>query len=151
MKVYRFLVLFFVLVVLLLSCLDISNAKAADLWPKMRGELCWKTDAGDLLKVVVNNMGKGHYLLNGLLNEADGDITVVHGNAELVEDKIYATTTSAGGDAYETWTFIGRWVMDRDTLNGTIEIMGVYHDKSIPDHAGLDYDGPITTTFVPCP
>ena len=143
------MVVSFVLMVCFLFTFEIPSVMAI----KYLGEFCWQTDDGDILELGVTHIGDGHYLVTGKLVETDGKIEPVNGNAEIINNKVYMTTSSAGGHASETWTFTGRWVLEKATLNGTVEIMGVYHDKTSPDpeHAGLDYDGPFAVTFVPCP
>ena len=148
MKAPRSMVVSIVLMFGLLVCSSISSIKASD----YLGDFCWQTEEGDILKLAINHMGGEHYLLTGRLIETEGLIEAVHGSAEVVGNTIHVTTTSSGGDDLETWTFIGRWLLDRTTLNGTGEIMGVSHDKTDPDpeHAEMDYEK-LTLSFVSCP
>ena len=48
---------------------------------------------------------------------------------------------------------MGHAVLDAYTLNGTLETMGVAHNRTNPDpeHSYTDYDGPFTMTFTACP
>ena len=151
MKVHRFLVLWSI--VFMLSWLCISDVEAKSKWPRSSGYICWEfTHKGvskGVIKYRVMNMGGGYYFLSSL---AEGK-ELFYGTAAIGEDKVYITTTSAGGDSSGTWTFIGRWVLDKETLDGTGEEMGVGHEKDNPDpeNAYTDYDGDFTLKFVKCP
>src|SRR3990172_1082097 len=133
----------FIFFIFIFGLFNISVADAKGKWPRTTGNMCWEfTYKGELkgiLKFRVMNMGDGHYILSGPGNTKEA----IYGTAIIGEDKVYLTTTSAGSDSDETWSFIGRWVMDKKTLDGEAEIMGVGHDKNDPDPetAYTAYDG----------
>jgi hypothetical protein len=150
MKVFKTFGLALVLSVCLLTWLDNSDVEASQYF----GEFCLQNNVGEILQVGLTDMGGGHYLFNGRLIETDPHIiTTVHGNAEIISDKVYFTSTSSGSNANDTWTFIGNGILNLPGLSGTIEIMGVSHSKTNPnpDNASLDYDGPFTLNRIQCP
>ena len=77
------------------------------------------------------------------------------GNAEIKGGKVYMVTTSAGAGPLpsdETSAVIGRAILDLPSLNGTMEVSGLYHDPlGAPGNCHCGYEGPITLTFVACP
>ena len=120
-------------------------------WPSDKGELCWQGDGSNtIIRLFITNMGNRHYVVNGIVMEPGGYVEPIIGSEEIVGKEIYVTSTSAGGDASATWTFIGRWVMDKSTLDGTLEIMGVTYNVGDPT-PHMDYDGPLTLAHTPCP
>ena len=118
------------------------------------GESCWKTQDGGIFELGwFTHMGDGHYLVTGKRVATGEETEAINGNAEVVNNKVYMTLTLSGGDENETWTFVGRAILNLPNLNGTLEIMGVTHNKLSPnpEEAHMDYDGPFTLTLVPCP
>jgi len=117
-------------------------------------EYCWELEDGHVITLGVMNVGAGHYLLNGRLEDVDGSIQPMVGNGEIKDGKLYAVTTSAGAGplpSSETAAVIGRMVLDLPALNGTIEVSGMYHDPlGEPGNCHCGYEGPMTVTFVPC-
>ena len=77
----------------------------------------------------------------------------MHGSAEFRAGKLFVTSVSSGADSSYAWTLVGHAVLDAYTLNGTLETMGVAHNRTNPDpeHSYTDYDGPFTMTFTACP
>jgi len=116
------------------------------------GEFCWNfasaSHGSGILRLGVVYLGGGHYLLS-----RGGGPEAVHGNAEISGGQILLTTVSSGSNSSYVWSFIGRGVLDAATLNGTLDTMGVGHDKTNPnpENSYSDYDGPFTMTFITCP
>jgi hypothetical protein len=120
------------------------------------GDFCWQAPDGGVAKFAVNDMGGGHYFLNGRTNKAGGVLdSVAFGNAEVVGSQIYLAITSTGGDTGGTWGAFNRVVLDLATLNGSVEGLEVDHSQTSasPFANGmiLSYQGVQTLTFVPCP
>jgi hypothetical protein len=116
------------------------------------GEYCWSftsaTHGSGMMKFGVVQLGGGHYFLSG-----GGGPEARHGNAEISGGSIFLTMVSSGSNASSTWSFVSRGILDAGTLNGTLDTMGVGHDKTNPDpeNSYTDYDGPFTLTFISCP
>jgi hypothetical protein len=155
MKVLKFVVPLVVATVLLASWLSISTIEASGPGLRSASEYCWELDDGAIIRLAVTNVGNQHYLLNGRLEELDGRIQPMIGNAEIKDGKVYMVITSAGAGplpSSETSAIIGRAVLDLPSLNGTIEISGMYHDPlGSPGNCHCGYEGPMALTFVQCP
>ena len=116
------------------------------------GEFCWMADSGALVKGGFAQVGAGHFLFIGRATDDGGGITPFIGNAEVKGDKVHAALTTAQGDADNTTTTMGFMLLNLPGLDGTIEFLGIVHDKNDPDpeHAALGYDTD-TLTRVACP
>ncbi len=142
---------------LLLGILSLGGFPAGEATDYL-GQYCWQvTSPGPggsaVVKAAVTHMGDGHYLLNGKITNPLGIVEVFVGAAEVSGSSVYMTTTSAGSDSSGTWTFIGRFVLSFATLNGSGELLGDFHSTSSPNpqNASVEYQGPVTATFIPCP
>lgn len=143
-------ILSFVLMTLLLGNLGAANVEGSDRWPVKRGELCWRKSGGDILKLFVTNMGRKHYLVNGVHIESSGDFSLVNGNAEIIGDRIIMHYTSSSFDTDEVWGFLGNADLDKATLNGILDGLAYFHDKAAGE-GGFEYDGNWTLTNISCP
>jgi len=94
MRFFKFATVSLVMIFFLMLGIAISDAYAGN----YLGEFCWQDEEGGIAKLAVTDMGNGHFLLNGILTEDEGEIGVMHGNAEIVGDKVYITITAAGSD-----------------------------------------------------
>ena len=83
------------------------------------------------------------------MTEDEGEIGVMHGNAEIVEDKVYMTITAAGSAEDGTWSWTGSLILELATLNGNREGLSIYYDRASGE-IDLDYNSG-TLTFIPCP
>jgi len=130
------------------------DAVSAEPWtPPTKQDVCWKTSDGSVVVTFrFTNVGGNHYQLCGRATGKDGGIEPVIGSAEINGNTIYMTTISTGSNTDETWTFTGRWILNRTTKALSGEMMGVSHSKTDPDpqNAGLDYDGPVKLKFIAC-
>lgn len=43
----------------------IPNAYGAGLWPEKSGDVCWKNNDGDIIRLSAENMRNKHYLVHG--------------------------------------------------------------------------------------
>jgi hypothetical protein len=132
----RGLVLLFVLFIFLLSWVCIPKAEAAStapsLWPKTSGVLCWQLTEGatvvGILKLGVARTVENYYLLNGEIIVNGGTHNIIFGTARVGIDKVLMTVTATGtGETMATG--IGRVILAKDSLNGTIEVIG--HDYAV--------------------
>lgn len=120
------------------------------------GEFCWQSPDGVVGKFAVNDMGAGHFLLNGRVMDPGGvGVGAVNGNAEVVGSQVYITITHMGKDESGTWGEFSRIILNLPDLNGTIEGVEVEHSTTNPGPYGngmqLHYHSPETLTFVTCP
>ena len=122
------------------------------------GDYCWQwqiseegdTDTG-IIRVAVTDMGNGHYFLNGkVTGEGEPSIQAIHGNAEIVGNKVYMTLNGAGADPEEMCTYTVCVVLDWPSLNGTLEVIEICHEYDSQEIEG-GHVGPGTVTFIPCP
>ena len=138
-------------VILAIVVLGVASPRAAEAVEYI-GEVCWtfasQSQTFGVLKFGVVHIGGGHFLLSG-----GGGPEAWHGNAEISGGNILLTTVSSGSNASYVWSFVGRGVLNASTLNGTLDTMGVGHDKTNPnlENAYTDYDGPFTMTLTTCP
>lgn len=140
--------------------ISVSNVKAGT----YIGDFCWEFEfpieeetITGIMQVAVTDMGNGHFFLNGKMShteEGETIIQAIHGNAEIAGDKVYVTVQSAlripddGMGAYTEYI-----VLDWPSLNGTIELLGIWHeyDPEATEPTELEYLGPGTVTFIECP
>jgi len=145
MRFFKFATVSLVMIFFLMLGIAVSDAYAGN----YLGEFCWQDSEGGITKLAVTDMGNGHYLLNGILTEDEGEIGVMHGNAEIVGDKVYMTITAAGSAEDETWSWTGSFILELATLNGKREGVSIGYDRASGE-IDLDYNSG-TLTFIPCP
>lgn len=123
------------------------------------GEFCWDVTftepagAGGIVRAAVTDMGNGHYFLNGMATNAEGDAIATHGNAELNGGEILVTGVASFVDSSIMWTATSNWVLDAATLSGTItRIRTVYRfgTQSFTDDEFFD-TGAVTPVACPDP
>jgi len=155
MKTLKVAVLLGVAVVLSTSLISGSTSEGSSAWVSAVGEYCWELDDGAIIRLQITNVGNQHYLLNGRLEDPDGRIQPMIGNAEMKAGKVYMVTTSVGAGplpSSETSAVIARFVLNLPSLNGTVEVSGLYHDPlGAPGNCHCGYEGPMNLTFVICP
>ena len=142
------------IILLLLGVLGLAGVPTGEASDYL-GQFCWQaTSPGGsaVVKAAVTHMGDGHFLLNGNVAGSSAGLEPFVGSAEVSGSSVYMTTASAGSDSSGTWTSIGRFVLNLGTLSGSGELLGGSHSASgPPQNASLDYDGPVTLTFISCP
>ena len=152
MKVFRFLVLFFVSLTFLFSMSAISNVEAG-IWPTSAATLCWK-GTGDvppgtvIMKLRSFPIGGSNYLLSGKITVDNKTHNIVNGNA-VVGTNVLMTINAAGKDAEAMWRSTCYIVLSGTTLNGKVECIG--HDYN---RADLSIDTQFSTasvTKITCP
>ena len=123
------------------------NAEASD----YLGEYCFEfKDVGHsgsswVSKVGVFDNGGGHYYLSGV-NDLDGDLSSINGNAEISGNNIIANMNSS---------IISTWGKTAATINMTLDLIlnGTYfsmaHEYNGTNHDLAYYHGIVT--FVSCP
>lgn len=146
MRAFRFAAVSLFMVFFLILGIAISGAHAGN----YLGEFCWLCEDGSIMRIAITHMGNGHYLLNGKMTEPEGVIQAIHGNAEIVGDKVYITTNSTRSTAEETDASMCHMVLDLATLNGNMESLQICHDSTSKEKH-LKHVGPWTLTFIPCP
>jgi hypothetical protein len=149
MRAFRFVAVSLVIIFFLILGIGVSNVKAGT----YLGEFCWEIEMEGktpfVMKYGVTDMGNGHLLLNGKGTTPDGYVGVCHGNAEIVEDKVYMELI--GTVNKERYLVVGNSsvILDLPGLNGTIERIGTSYDRDT-EEVGMGYDSG-TFTFVSCP
>jgi len=158
----RLLKTMLVVVIIIMSSfawISVSNVNAGT----YLGDFCWSIEGEiegvsytSIMQVAVTDMGNGHYFLNGKethTEEGETVIGAVHGNAEIVGDKVYMTLHSANSspDGMGAWTEYV--VLDWPSLDGTMEFVGISHeyDPEATQPTELEHFGPWTVTFITCP
>jgi len=148
MKVYRFLVLFFVLLVFLFSSLGISNAEAQG--------YCWDVVFGGepkgVLKLMVVPIGDGYYFVQGrplTMNQYGPFFT---GSAQVVGTQIIMTLNATHSDSPGPMRDGGFYqvILDPTTLNGTAWAVGITYLLPPYDKFSNDYSEG-TLTYTTCP
>jgi len=121
------------------------------LWPNNKGELCWDVYIWDeveekeictgLVKLAVMKTVGDHYIVHGTNTEAAG-AQLANGNAEIIDDDSILINVSSAGLTPDTEVrgFMGLVVLDADTLNGTVEGIGVNYD-TVGGSGKFSYDG----------
>jgi hypothetical protein len=91
------------------------------------GDFCWSVDDGSgdgpTSKVGVFHMGGGHYQLLGTSKHSSDGTYILHGNAEVIENKINASIIMADGNNNAMSTLHTLAVLDPSTLNGTYNML----------------------------
>ncbi len=156
MKVYRFLVLYFVLLVFMLSWVVNSNVEAQSLQRPLRGELCWEVKlepegAENILKLRFLPIGIGDYIVSGkVIYTDDGRLKgIIHGNAKTEGNSVLMTLVGSGKDEGGMGTSINHVIIDKTTLNGTVETIDHEYDN-IGGDIKTEY-GSEFMKFIPCP
>ena len=146
MKMFRFMVVNFILVFALTICMSISKVQAFDFF----GEFCWQfNEAGEppiIFRLEASDVGNQHFILNG---NSSGFLTgkIVHGSAEINGSDIIMTLNSSLPDVAETETAIFH-VNLSGTLNGTFNaILTVFPKPTGPLISGYASG---TFTFISC-
>jgi hypothetical protein len=149
MRTFRFVAVSLSIIFFLILGIGVSNVKAGT----YLGELCWEIEMEGktpfVMKYAVTDMGNGHFLLNGKGTTPDGYVGVCHGNAELVEDKIYMELI--GTINKEHYLVVGNRsvILDLPGLDGTTEVIGTFYDRNTGEIKTGYTSG--TFTFVSCP
>jgi hypothetical protein len=153
MKVYRFGVYVIFSCFFLLSFLGASYAEARD--------FCWEVllvsnspenseESSGILKLRVLNIGRGHYLLSGKLT-FDGELNIVHGNAEVVGSNVLMTIVFSGKDNEAMWAETCHVILEEPIFKGNGTIECISHDRNYAD-LSIDQEFDIgTLTSTPCP
>jgi hypothetical protein len=112
----------FIFVVCLIIGLGI-NVEASE----YLGEFCWLVDDGSgdgpTSKVGIFHMGGGHYQLLGTSKHSTDGTYTLHGNAEVIENKIHASIIMADGNNNAMSTLHTLAVLDPSSLNGTYNML----------------------------
>ena len=142
-----------VFLVILLSCLGISSVKGAEVWPDKEGELCWKNNEGDIIKLSIENMREKHYLAHGTYTHtgSGGYIRLLDGNAEIIGNQIIMNLSSSRCDASKETicASTGTVELDSKTLDGSTSGVSYYYEKKT-GKSGINYDGPTKLVNIPC-
>ena len=150
MRVYRFLVLFFVSLVLF-SISVISNVEAG-IWPTSAATLCWQVTTSDnetgIVRLKSFPMGASNYLLSGKVIFNGKIQNIINGNA-VVGTNVLMTVNAAGKDSESFWTSTGYGVLSGATLNGKIESIG--HNYNRTDKSIDTSYNTVTITKITCP
>ena len=147
MKIFRFAVISFFIVLGLLVLVGSSSVQAAN----YLGEACWQDSEGWILRLAITDMGNGHYIVNGR-STYNGEVEVVNGNAEVVlgGTKVLIHMTTSGFDATETWSYVGTAVLDIPGLDGFIDGIDTWYDKQ-GGQSGISWEGQEPLTLIACP
>lgn len=148
MKTLAYVLIGFVSIICLTEILS-SNVEASD----YLGDFCWtiakEDDPMGIAKASVSYMGGGQYLLSGKLTTSDGDVGIGHANALIEGDSILITISGSGRDSEGMVGGTVHVVLDKFTLNGIWQSVGLevsYSDDSI----GTDKENG-SATFISCP
>lgn len=116
------------------------------------GEFCWEDPEGGIAKLAITSIGDGHYLVIGRHTDTSGNVEPLIGNGEVVPGHLIVHITTSSFDADEVRAFLATLVLDlpATNLNGTIEGLNLYYDKTTDDR-DITYDGTMALTRVPCP
>jgi hypothetical protein len=127
--------------------MTVTSFADQSLWPKNKGELCWDVcdiygeNCDSLVKLAVMKTVGNHYIVNGVNIEPDGP-QLANGNAEIDGDLILINVSSAGlTPGSEVRGFMGLVVLDANTLDGTVEGIGINFDISGSTGGDFSYDG----------
>jgi len=145
MKILRFSLIGFFMLFGLLVLANNSSVEAA--------EFCWTDDEGGRARLEITHVGHGHYSVNGRHTDISGNVEAVNGNGEVVAgppNQLIIHITSSSFDADEVRAFLATIVLDLPSLNGSMEGLSLYYDKTTTSR-GINFDGTITLTRVPCP
>ena len=149
MRAFRFIAVSLSVISFLILGIGISGAYAGNYLGEFCWEIEWEGKTPFVMKYAVTDMGNGHFLLNGKGTTPDGYVGVCHGNAEIVEDKVYMELI--GTVNKEDYLMVGNRsvILDLSSLNGTIEGIGRSYDRNTGEiRTGY---GSGTFTFVSCP
>ena len=140
-------------VMMVVLALGLQTAQAApSLWPANKGEVCLQnTSTGGVARLAVVRVLGGHYSVQGIVTDADEQITLVSGNAELVGNQVLIHVTASGYTAPEVHGMIGSVQLDASTLEGVFEGMGFHCDPGDDPDCGMQYEGVQTLVPVICP
>ena len=133
----------------LLSGTTVMKAEAGD----YIGDYCWNftitvdgTQVSGRIQLGISHLGGGHYLCSGIIAVTDPVAfqLATHGNVEFIGDKIIITLSvqgrtydSSGG--YTIGIDMLTIALDPQTLNGTIEGIGVYSDGTELSEGTVSY------------
>jgi len=118
--------------------------------PQYLGEFCWSANGGlDMVRLGITHLGDTHFLVTGTVVETSGTVNVVNGNMEIVNGEILMHITSSCIAPKDNATYSGTVVLDINTLNGYVEGVGIYADRT-SGQTGTSYDGTQTLTFTTC-
>jgi hypothetical protein len=147
MKILRFAVISFFIVLGLLVLVGSSSVQAAN----YLGEFCWQDSEGWILRLAFTNMGDGHYMVNGMAT-LDDEVELMSGNAEVVlgGTKVLIHLNTSGFDATETWSYTGTAVLNLPGLDGFIDGVDTWYDKQT-QQSGISWGGQEPLTRIACP
>ena len=146
MRIFRFAVISFFIVLGLLVLVGSSSVEAATYY----GEYCWQDAEGGILRLAVTDMGNGHLLVNGRLTPTVGNVEAVHGNAEVVGTQVIIHITTSGFDADDIWSYTGNVVLDVQSLDGFVDGVSTWYEKQ-GGQSGITWDGQEALTYITCP
>lgn len=142
------------IIVLLSASVSFSGS---DLWPKKEGELCWdvysipgSTSPTGFLRLYILKTGENYYLVHGSNIEAD-DEPLVNGNAIVYEDKIMIHASSSSYDDDEVRGWLGTVQLDRESLDGSFQGVGINWEKTTPPVGYVTSDGEQELLLTDCP
>jgi hypothetical protein len=149
MRAFRFVAVSLVMISFLILGIGVSNVKAGT----YLGEFCWEIEMEKktpfVIKYGVTDMGNGHLFLNGKGTTPDGYVVVCHGNAEIVEDKVYMVLIGTVNKDRYLVVSTRSVILDLPGLDGTTEGIRTFYDKNTGE-IGTGYDSG-TFTFASCP
>lgn len=147
MKILRFAVISFFIVLGLLVLVGSSSVQAAN----YLGEFCWQDEEGWILRLAITDMGNGHYIVNGR-DTFNGEVEAVHGNAEVVlgGTKVLIHLTTSGFDATEVWSYVGTAVLNLPGLDGFVDGIDTWYQKQ-GGQSGISWEGQWPLTHIACP
>jgi hypothetical protein len=100
--------------------------------PRFEGMLCWLIASEPaIMRLDVAHLRDGHYVISGRIAVADTFYSAVHGSAILDGNNLYLTLVDSGKDGTAMWVGTTHAVLDRYSLNGTLE--GIGHERRYAD------------------
>ena len=162
MKVSKFVIVGFVLVFFILGWPGISDVRGEELWPRIRGELCWEmeADGGEptIIRLAIMRTVRNHYIVNGTstrydIPEYDEYVQLLSGNAEIVGEQVIMHVTSSGFQPLsvhdQVWGFMGTVKLDLETLDGIGA--GIGYGSLFGEAPHFSCEDPGSLTWIPCP
>ena len=137
MKALKIIMASFILMVALQILDSISSIEASD----YLGEFCWKLDDPVALesyvigKFAVEDIGDGHYSLNGTFTNFDNNVQkntdVAHGNAEIIDSTIVVTLVNTFYVSSVEYGFsMINFQLNPSTLSGTVRTINTAYQFS---------------------
>ncbi len=108
------------------------------------GDFCWNFSspkASGVVRLGITHIGGGHFLCSGVFTVTKpGSMQFpTYGNAEIVGGQIYITLSSAGIRNGVIGNDMQKAILDPATLNGTVQLVGVYFDAVEIGNGTLTY------------